>query len=402
MIPVIVLCIFALGLSNALLGPSLPLFAALTGSDAAAVSWIGTARGLGALIGARLLGRLFDRVDPSLLIALLLALCVPLGWGIPQLTTLPLLVLLQLLFGVCDGALHVGANTMLLRRVGARPGPYLNALHAAFGLGATIGPFALGYALQRDGTMSAAYVGVAGAYLVASLLFLALAKGTSRGEKDVSNAESARGGLESAAEPIEASTRSQDDESNGDGLKTFFRLMLALFVIYIIAEVAVSGWVAWYAIEIVGADKDVGAWTTSAFWFGLTCGRLAGIVMIRRLSASAALRLCLIGSLTIIGLILAVAFDPIPFLIAVGALGAMVGPIFPTLMTALGTRMRLDGRRTGRIFAAAAAGGVIAPLLMGRLIDTAGFGAVPWTIAVVLVMFGGGLVVLEWMGRGRD
>src|SRR5215510_11585536 len=57
---------------------------------------------------------------------------------VPLATSLVVLTAIVLVLGFAKGALDVGCNTLLLWVHHEKVGPYMNGLHAFFGLGATI------------------------------------------------------------------------------------------------------------------------------------------------------------------------------------------------------------------------------------------------------------------------
>lgn len=356
----------ALGLSAAMLGPSLPTLEAQTGSSTEAIAWLFTARAGGVVLGSLLLGRFYERVPGNRILALALACSAPTLASIPFIDSLSGVVAAMLLVGACEGTIHVGTNTLLVRLHGANAAPYLNGLHFSFGVGATIAPAALGLSFDLGGGILPPFASVAVLMLLILPFLLRLPTPDVR----------------------DNSERTHETGAVPTLLLLLFPLM---FLLYVGAESSVSGWVYSYAVELNLADKASAAWLTSLFWGGLTLGRLAGVPASRRFAPRHILLTDLIGGLA--GLLFMGLLGNSFTSLAIGTAfyGFMIGSIFATLMAFAATRIKLTGAITGFFFVGAALGGMSVPWIVGQFFGSLGPGTMILASGIALVT---GCVVL--------
>jgi len=116
------------GMGVAALGPALPRLAEHTGSTLSRISVVFTAAAAGYLLGSLAAGRLFDRLPGHRVLAAVLVLMAGMAVLIPVAGGVWLLTLLFLFFGVAQGIVEVGSNTLLLWVHTDHAGPYMNAL----------------------------------------------------------------------------------------------------------------------------------------------------------------------------------------------------------------------------------------------------------------------------------
>ena len=155
----------AMGMYGASLGPTLPGLAAQTGSGLSQVSILFSARAFGYLAGSVATGRLYDRLSGNRVMAVMLLLMMAGMVAAPAIALLPLLAIVFLFLGVTEAGVDVGGNTLIVWRHGARVGPFMNAMHFCYGVGAFVAPIVVAQAILRSG-------GITWAYRVLALLML--------------------------------------------------------------------------------------------------------------------------------------------------------------------------------------------------------------------------------------
>ena len=355
--------IVMIGLSGAIVGPSLPSFERLTESSTESIAWLFTAKALGIVVGALVSGRLYDRVSGHTILAVAILLLSPLFAAMPFITDLPLLLIITLLGGICEGAVHVGANSLLVRLHTSKVAPYLNGLHFSFGVGATAAPAALGISFEYGGGIVWPYVGIAILMLVLVPILFKLP----------------------TPERQHWSQRS-DSDAKTSSQRLFPAFLVLLFFLYVGAESGISGWIYSYALELELADNASAAWLTSLFWGGLTFGRLAGVSFSRRFASHSIMLVNLLGG---IAALCWIGFAAVSFVsLAFGALlfGLVIASFFPTTMAFAGERISLTGSITGWFFVGAAAGSMTFPWLIGQFFTSAGPSS-------MLIVSGGALVL---------
>lgn len=360
-----------LGLSGAILGPSLPSLEAQTGVSTEGIAWLFTAKALGIMVGALVLGRLYDRISGHLILAGATLCIAPLLGAIPFITDLPLLLGITSLMGICEGGLHVGSNALLIRLHGSRVAPYINGLHFAFGVGAVLAPAGLGISFDFGGGILWPYLGVV--LLMLTLLPFLLRLPTPQ------------------SHVVSHTTTTSKPPSLW--LPIVFVL---LFFLYVGAESGVSGWIYSYAISLNIADEAAAAWLTSLFWGGLTAGRLVGVSFSKRFPPRNILLVNLLGGIAAISWV-AVADSSFAMLaVATTVYGLMIASFFPTTMAFAGNQMSLTGSITGWFFVGAAAGGMTFPWLVGQFFGSYGPSSMIITAGGALML---GLVVYTWLRK---
>lgn len=335
------------GLLTAALGPTLPGMAQNTHSQLAQISFIFTAQSLGYLVGSVFGGRLFDRFPGHPLLAGVLVGMAVMAFFIPITSALWLLIGIFFVLGGMQGALEVGNNTLLVWLHKDAVGPYMNALHFFFGLGAVLSPIIVVRSVAASGDFRWVYWGLA-------LLALPISAWLGRlpSPRDAEHHETARTNQSKPALVV---------------------LVAILLFLYVGAEVSYGGWVYTYVINsFVDIPVAEAALLTSAFWGAFTIGRLVSIPLAVRVKSSVILVVDLIGCLVSLGLIILFQGSLAALWMGTLGLGIFMAAFFPTTVTLAGQRMRITGRVSGWFFVGAGAGGMILPWVIGQLIDPVG------------------------------
>lgn len=367
------LAFIALGLVSGSLGPTIPALAAQTNSAMHEISSLFLVRSLGTMIGALLVGRLYDRVGGHpLLGASLLASAAAMAM-IPSMNQLGPLLLLSVFLGMSSGSINVGGNAMIVQVHGERVRPHMSALHFAFGLGGFLAPILYTQFLGTDDPIRVTYWTLAAITIPASLLVLG-----SHSPHHHLRAQAA------VTSPLPIAT---------------LALFLTFFFLEVGAEASIMGWYFSYA-----ADRGISAHTAglmnSGFWAAFTLGRLATIWLSVRFNAISVIIGQVIFAATIaVIMLLAPASSWILWAGAIG-FGLAVAPIFPSTFGYAQRLLGLSGKLTGFFLVGASAGGMFWPWLIGQFIRSRG----PQVVMVVALIDLAGalaaiLVLHEWHAK---
>lgn len=247
--------------------------------------------------------------------------------------------------GVIDG----GVNGLFLDLYSGARGSALNLLHACFAGGALIAPFLLGLLVSAGTGWRPLLLATGAGFLLLAVAVALLPVPHGRH-------------LREPVHPAEPDTVRASDVRDGS-LLPFFGLAVGIGF-YTAAEIGVSNWL----VRLLAAESLVVATAVlSAFWTGLTAGRLlsgwlAEQVEYSRFAAGA----FLLASVSLAGAVLS---PWLPLSIVLFTLtGMFYGPVFPTIV-ALGGAI-YPTRATalsGGLTTAASVGGIIYPPLMGLL-----------------------------------
>lgn len=361
--------LFSLGMVVASIGPSLPHLAAHAGVSLGAAGIAFAAYRGGYMIGSLGGGSGLDHFSGNILVAAALLVMGGSLATVPLLGSLMLVVIVFLIIGVSGGVVEVGGNTLLIWCYGRRVGPWMNALHFAFGIGAMLSPFLIGQALVRTGTLPPAF-------LLAALLMTpgALVLFASR----------------SPATPVHRETA----DTTGDTPAII--LVSLLLLLYIGAESSFGGWIYSWSVKVHQVEPAVAATLTSLFWAMIMTGRLLAIPLSTRFLP----RTILMG--TVVGTVASVLLLSSPaggsslavLWVATAGTGLSMAAVFPAAMSFAGAHLRLTGSSSRWFFIGSGAGGMTIPWAMGHLLDVVGPGAVMPAILAVLVLMGITLAVL--------
>jgi fucose permease len=361
-----------LGLTNASLGPLLPLLADQARVDLSQVSILFTGRWLGYLLGSLLGGRIYDRRSghPVMAVSLILVATamaltstIPLLWG---------LVLIMILLGASEASLDVGGNTLLIWLHGRKVAPFMNGLHFFFGLGALISPLIIAQAALAYGQFAWALWLIALVLLPVAFILLRLPSPP----------------RPAYADPVEnpASTKLQSESSRKRWLIVF--LFVLFFLTAIGAEQSFGGWIYTFAVAAGLATAQMAAILTSVFWGAFTLSRLGSILIANRLSTRAYVFISLLGctlSLLLLNTLRFLGSEDLGVAVLwLGTIlfGISIAVVFPMMLSYAGERTQIFGQVTGLFFVGVSAGGMLIPWLIGQFFESAG----PYSTMVILLL----------------
>lgn len=347
----------ALGFAGALLGPTLPRLAEQTNSTIGQASLLFPASSLGSLAGVLLGGWLLDRFAGHKLLAGALLGLVVVFLFIPNLPWLALVAAAIALMGVMGSTIDVCSNTLIVWVHRSAVGPYMNALHFFFGVGAALMPVLYATVYLRTNSFLAS-MAVLAALVLPVAIYIALQ------ESPKHPAARQPGG---AAIPLN---------------KGLVLLAALCFFAYNGMEMGFGGWLFTYARTKGLAGDTLAAALTSAFWGSVTLGRLLGVPIAIRFSPRAILltdfAICLLGAAMLVFL---PGSTPLLVFVVI-LLGLGNASVFPTTLNLLEGRMVITGRVTSLIFIGVSLGSTFVPWLMGQLLERIGPDA---AMAAVLV-----------------
>ncbi len=364
----------ALGMVASSIGPSLPLLAQGTGVTLGAVGIVFAAYRGGYVLGSLAGGAGLDRLPGNRMVAASLLVMAGAMVMVPRMASLPLLVVVYLVVGLGGGALEVGGNTLILWRYRENAGPWMNALHFAFGIGAMLMPAMVGLAVRTTGTLNPAFL--AGPLIMLPGLLL----------------------LVPAADP---SRPQQVHEGSGADDRVAVVLVAVFLLLYIGAEAGFGGWIYSWALRVHGVDPAGAAALTSLFWGALMTGRLLAIPVSRRVAPQVILVVsALVGAANLALLSSPVGSSSAAVLwISTAGSGLAMAPVFPSAMAWAGRHLHITGKRSSWFFIGAGVGGMSIPWALGHVMDRVGDGALMPSILGVQLLMGGVLAALVRRNR---
>ncbi len=363
----------ALGLAVAALGPTLPGLAANTHSTLSAISILFTMQALGSLIGSLSSGRWYDRAPAHIFLAgviIVLALMLAL---MPLMTTITVLALIVFVIGMAGGSIDVGGNTLLIWLFKDGVGPYMNALHFFFGVGALLSPLFIARVIALGGGITGAYWLLASLLIPAVLLLLR---------------------LPSPRIPYQTDG---DAATHPRWLLVF--LIAAMFFFFVGAELSYGGWIYTYALSLGLATITTAGYLTSLFWGALTLGRLVNIPVAARVRPRYMLMADIGGlALSLLLLLFWPASTSIIWIATFG-MGFAMASAFATLMGLGEHHIAVTGKITSLFFVGSSLGSMTIPWLIGQFFEPYGAQSmILWIMATVLAA-AVTLAIFLWMIR---
>jgi len=347
------------GMGVAALGPALSTLAGHTGSTLSAISVVFTTSAAGYLLGSLAAATLFHRLPGHWVLGAVLALMAGLAALIPIAAALWLLALLFFLFGVAQGIVEVGCNTLLLWVHPDHASPYLNALHFFFGVGALLAPVGIALASSATGDVAWFYWAFGLLVLPVAALLLAL-------PSPQRSAGRAAGSLVRGSAPL-------------------VMLVAAFFFLYASVEHSFGGWIPTYA-EATGMAGSFGpAYFASAFWAAITAGRLLAGLATARLKPLLIVAAALAGCLISVAVVLLRPASPGVLWLGTLGLGLSLAAIVPTTLGLVGRRIGTTSQATAVYFMGLGLGKMTMPWTIGQLLDSAGPRSLFVVIGLVLV-----------------
>ena len=199
-------------------------------------------------------------------------------FGFSQSHSFYMLILFAIPYGLGAGSVDAALNHYVALHYSSR---HMNWLHCMWGIGASLGPYIMGYVLQRGESWSRGYLLIA--VLQAALTFiLFLSLGLWKGK----DAEKRK--RKSFWESDKESSKKAFRKSSADGKKLLsFREIFALpgakeciaaFFFYCAIEQTIGLWSGSFMVYSLQIDAKLAASLVALFYFGITFGRfLAGI-----------------------------------------------------------------------------------------------------------------------------
>lgn len=336
-----------LGLTGAVIGPTLQRLADHTQTKLNEISFLFPAAAFGYLLGSLLAGRLYDRLPGHRILAVILLVVAGALTLTPLATSLWLLIGTLLVLNICTGAMDVGGNTLLVWVHRDKVGPFMNGLHFFFGVGAFLAPVIVAQVVSGTDEIHLAFWIMAFLALPVAAWFLWL-----------------------------RSPRSIVDETSEEHkgpVNVFLVVLVSLFLfIYVGSEVGFGNWVFTYTRTLNLANEAEAAILTSAFWGALTLGRLLTIPIALKVSPRNILIGDLAGCLVSVLVIILFPGSLVALWIGTLGLGFFMAAVFPTAISLAERFLTLTGSITSWFFVGSSLGGMFLPWLVGQLFEPVG------------------------------
>jgi fucose permease len=335
----------------------------------------------GYMISSFLSGALIARLGVGKLLAVSCALT---GSALLAYTLVPawwMLVLLAVMAGLGAGAIDAGLNTYVAAHFNEG---LMQWLHASYGIGVTLGPIIMTFALTSMHSWRVGYRVVGGFQMALAACFVLTLQMWYQSDSSAGSDRPRR--LTDYKTPIAETLRQP---------KVW--LSALLFFMYVGAEVSLGTWTYSLLTESRGIDPAVAGLWTGSYWATFTVGRVAAGLYARRVGVNRLVKGSLVGA--VLGAALLV-WNPTELanLLAVALIGFSIAPIFPALMSGTSQRVgeHFAANTIGMQMTATGLGTVIIPSLLGILARQFSLEVIPICLVVAFLgLFGFYLLFLK-------
>jgi fucose permease len=370
------LAFVSLGLPDAVLGLAWPSL-----RDTFSLPQVGMGAILGAsaaayFVSGMLAGRLLQAFNVGLLLAASTGLV---ALGLAGYATVPFFVLFLVaacFAGFGSGAIDAALNTYAAQHFGPR---HMTWLHAAYSIGATLGPVLMTWLLARGAGWRTGYAVIGAVLASLAVIFVVMRKQWEGGPSGTAGGEAGTESVRPSATAWQALRRPR------------VQLQSLIFFFYTGIEVTAGQWSYTVLKEGRGlGTAEAGTWT-SFYWGSLFVGRVLSGFIVERLGPVRMLRLS--TGLAVVGALLFM-IPAVPPPVGLGLLGFALAPIFPALMSETPRRVGADvaAHAVGFQVSAGTLGVAVLPSAAGFVAEKLGVGIVPSQLlgyTVVLVVLHG-------------
>ncbi|SCP99805.1 MFS transporter [Anaerobium acetethylicum] len=311
---IIYIAFISLGLPDAILGSAWP---SMYGDLGVPVSYVGIVTviiSVGTIVSSMNSGRLIARFGTGLVTAVSVAMTAAALFGFSVSTSFYMLCLWGIPYGLGAGSVDAALNSFVALHYKSK---HMSWLHCFWGIGASAGPYIMGFFLVRNFTWNKGYQAIQMLQVVlAAGLFLTLFLW----RKAEGKAEN--GGRQEKAMKLDQILRIR-------GAKK----MLAAFFCYCAVEATAGLWASSYMVLHKGIDVQTAAKWASLFYLGITAGRFISGFIADRLGDRNMIRLGqAIGIMGI--LVLLIPAGNTPVFVGLIMIGLGCAPIYPSLIHA--------------------------------------------------------------------
>ena len=391
LLPIIYLAFISLGLPDALLGAAWPTMYPQLGAQ---VSWAG---GVSMIISACTIlsalasDRLNERLGTGRVTAISVATTAAALLGFSFCHAFWQLCLWAIPYGLGAGSVDAALNNYVALHYKSR---HMSWLHCMWGVGASVGPYIMGYALSQGQGWPWGYRYIAILQVMLTVILVlslplwkkrgAIAVGESTDDTASSDGNAERFGT---AEGVSVAERKPLGVAGVLAIRGA-KEILVMFFCYCAVESTAGLWASSYMVMHSGIDKITAASWASLFYVGITVGRALSGFLTMRFKDPVMIRL---GQVLVFAGILTM-FVPLPHhlgvVVGLVVIGFGCAPIYPCVIHSTPAYFGEDKSQAivGVQMACAYVGSLLMPPLFGIIAQYATISLYPWYLLVLLVL----------------
>ena len=369
LLAIIYLSFISLGLPDALLGAAWPMMQIDLHVPVSFAGGISLIIAIGTVISSLLSDRLTKWLGAGKVTAISVAMTALALWGFSWSGEFYLLLIWAIPYGLGAGGVDAALNNYVALHYSSR---HMSWLHCMWGVGASVGPYVMGFALSGG-------YGWSMGYRVIALLQIALSV------------------VLYGSLPLWKKQRA-DDTEKGDAAQKTLRLkeifsipgakqILLAFFCYCALEGTAGLWSATYLVRHLGMQEEAAASFAGMFYLGITAGRALSGFMTYKFSDSSMIRM---GQAVILAGLAAM-------LLPLGTYGALAGllltglgcaPIYPCIIHSTPEHFGAENSQAliGVQMASAYVGFLLAPPLFGLIANHISASLLPYYLGTALIV----------------
>ena len=332
LLSVIYLSFISLGLPDSLLGAAWPSMYRELNVPVSYSGIISMIISVGTIVSSLQSDRLTKRLGPGKVTAISVAMTAAALLGFSFSGSFPALCLLSIPYGLGAGSVDAALNNYVALHYSSR---HMSWLHCMWGVGASVGPYIMGYALTRGSGWNQGYFIVALLqFLLSAILISSLSLWNTQGKEKEGQIQSPEG--TDAEAPGEEIRGTMDIGPAALSLRQIFSIpgaksLITAFFCYMALETTASLWASSYLTFEKGISSASAASYAGLFFIGITLGRAISGFLTMKLSDTSMIRLG--GGIIGLGLIsLLLPLGEASSLLGLSLLGLGCAPIYPCII----------------------------------------------------------------------
>lgn len=366
---VIYISFISLGLPDSLLGSAWPIMYSELNVPISYAGIISMIIAVGTIISSLQSDRLTKKLGPGKVTAISVAMTATALFGFSISKSFMALCIWAIPYGLGAGSVDASLNNYVALNYESR---HMSWLHCMWGVGATLGPYIMGYVLTKDMSWSSGYH-IIGILQIALTLVLILSLPLWK-----------KRSINDSGEDINEKVLSIKEIIKIPGAK---EVMLCFFC-YCALEQTASLWASSYLTIYKGVSADTAASLASMFFIGITIGRFFSGFITMKLNDTQMIR---IGSFLIgVGIIIMLLpFGTNASILGLIMIGLGCAPIYPCIIHSTPEHFGEDKSQAiiGVQMASAYVGTCIMPPIFGLIANYISVGFFPiFLLAILIVM----------------
>ena len=370
LLAVIYISFISLGLPDALLGSAWPTMYTEFNVPVSCAGIISLIISAGTVVSSLMSDRLTHKLGPGKVTAISVAMTAIALLGFSTSSSYWMLCLWAIPYGLGAGSVDASLNNYVALHYSSR---HMSWLHCMWGIGASAGPYIMGYVLGggQHWSMGYRYIGILQVVLSA-VIFLSLPLWKNRPDEK-----------EAAASGTESKPLALPQIFNIPGAKE----VMITFFCYCALEQTAGLWASSYLVLHRGIDSETAAFYASLFYIGITLGRAVSGFITMKLNDTQMIRL----GLSIIAVGVIAMLLPGSDMVALAGLiiiGLGCAPIYPCIIHSTPAHFGAEKSQAliGVQMASAYIGNCLMPPLFGLIANHISVALFPVYLLVILIV----------------